>query len=71
MENYHSYDMLATIDTPVKIHLPTAITIACSHHQQIIHKHFNPNNKSITGRAYANLLQNPLIQTMNSTVLIP
>jgi hypothetical protein len=55
MGNYHSYAMLATIDTPVKIRLPTTITIAGSHHQQIIHIQFNPHNIIILGRAYANL----------------
>jgi hypothetical protein len=28
-----AYAMLATIDTPIKIRLPTTITIAGSHHQ--------------------------------------
>ena len=32
MSNYRSYAMLATIDTPIKIRLPTTITIASSHH---------------------------------------
>jgi hypothetical protein len=34
MANYNSYAMLATTDTPVKIRLPTSITIAGSHHQK-------------------------------------
>ena len=63
--------MLATTYTPVKIRLPTSITIAGSHHQQIIYIQFNPHNKSIMGRAYTSLLHNPLTQTMNPTVPIP
>ena len=63
MENYHSYAMLTITDTPVKIRLPTSITIAGSYHQQIINIQFNPHNISIMGRAYANLFQNPLAQT--------
>ena len=71
MANYYSYAMLATLDILVKIGLPTTITIAGSHHQQIVHIQLNPHNKSILGRAYTNLFQNPLAQTMNSTVSIP
>ena len=55
VENYHSYAMLAATDTPVKICLPTTITIAGSHHQQIVHIRFNPHIISIMGRAYTNL----------------
>ncbi len=65
MANYPSYAMLATIDIPVRIRLPTTIIIACSHHQQIVHIQFNSQNKSILGRAYTNLFQNPLTRTMN------
>ena len=32
-----AYAMPATIETPIKVRIPTAITIAGSHHQQIIH----------------------------------
>jgi len=68
VENYHSYAMLATIDTPAIVRLPISITIAGSHHQHIIYIQFKPHNKSIMGRAYTNLFQNPLTQT---TVPIP
>jgi len=63
--------MLATIDTPAKICLSTALTIGGSHHQQIVHIQLNPHNRSIMGRAYMNLFQNPLTQTMNPSVPIP
>ena len=63
--------MMATMDTPVKIRLPTTITIASPHHQQIVHIQLNPHNRSILGRAYANIFQNSLTQTMNLTVPIP
>jgi hypothetical protein len=66
-----AYTMLATIDTPIKIRLPTTITIAGSQHQQIVHIQLNPHNKSILGRAYLGLFQTPLTQSMNSTITIP
>jgi hypothetical protein len=69
--NYHSYAMLATTDTPVKIRLSTSITIAGSHHQQIIYIQFNLHNRSILERAYTSLFQNPLTQTMNPTTPSP
>ena len=59
LANPQAYAMLATIDTPIKIRLPTTITIACSHHQQIAHIQLNPHNRSIVGRAYLALFQNP------------
>ncbi len=66
MANPHTYAMITTIDTPVKIRLPTTINIAGSHHQQIVHIQFNPHNRNIFDRAYAGLFQNPLSQNMNS-----
>jgi hypothetical protein len=66
-----AYAMLATIETPIKIRLPTTITIAGSHHQQIVHIQLNPHNISILGRAYLGLFQNPLTQTMNPTITMP
>ncbi len=71
MANPHTYAMITTTDTPVKIRLPTIITIVGSHHYQIIHIQFNPHNSSILGRTYAGLLQNPLTQHMNPEVPIP
>jgi hypothetical protein len=47
--------MLATLDSPIKIRLPTTITIAGSHHQQIVHIQVNPHKRSILGRAYMGL----------------
>jgi hypothetical protein len=67
----HAYAMLATIDTQIKIRLPTTITIAGSHHQQIVHIQFNPHNRSILGRAYLGLFQNPLTQAINPEVTMP
>jgi hypothetical protein len=64
-----AYAMLATIDTPIKIRLPTTITIAGSHHQQIIHIQLNPHNRSILGRAYLGLFQNPHTQSLHATPL--
>jgi hypothetical protein len=46
----HAYAMLATIGTKIKIRLLTTITIACTHHQQIVHIHLNSHNRSILGR---------------------
>jgi hypothetical protein len=66
-----AYAMLATIDTPIKIRIPTTITIAGSHHQQIIHIHLSPHNKSILGRAYLSLFENPHTQSMHPTITIP
>ena len=63
--------MLATIDTPIKIRIPTTITIAGSQHQQIVHIQPNPHNRSILGRTYAGLFQTPLTQTTNPTIPIP
>jgi len=67
----HTYAMISTMDTPIEIRLPTTITIAGSHHLQIAHIQLNPHKRSIMGRAYACLFQNPLTQNMNSTVPIP
>ena len=66
-----AYAMLATLDSPIKIRLPTTITIAGSHHQQIVHIQVNPHNRSILGRAYLGLFQNPLTQTLNPEVPMP
>jgi hypothetical protein len=63
--------MMAIIDTPVQDRIPTTITIAGSHHQQIIHIQLNPHDKSILGKAYLGLFQNPLTQSMHPTVTIP
>ena len=71
MANPHTYAMITTIDTSIKIRLPTTITIAGSHHQQIAHVQLNPYNRSIMGRAYTCLFQNPLAQNMNSAVPFP
>jgi hypothetical protein len=60
-----AYAMLATIDTPIKIRIPTTITIAGSQHQQIIHIQLNPHNRNILGRAYLGLFQNPHTQSMH------
>jgi hypothetical protein len=69
--NPHTYAMISTMDTPVKIRLPTTISIVGSHHQQIVHIQLNPHNRSILGRAYVGLFQNPLTQSMNPSVPIP
>jgi hypothetical protein len=66
-----AYAMLATLDSPIKIRLPTTITIAGSHHQQIVHIQLNPHNRSILGRAYLGLFQNPLTQTLNPDISMP
>jgi hypothetical protein len=71
VENYHSHAMLATTDAPIKIYLPTSIIIAGSHHQQIVYIQFNPIDRSILGRAYTNLFQTTLTQTMDPTIPIP
>jgi len=71
MANPHTYAMISTMGTPVKIRLPTTLTIASSHHQQIVHIQLNPHNRIIMGSAYAGLFQNPLIQSMNPSVPIP
>ncbi len=63
--------MLATIDTPAKVRLPATVTIAGSHHQQIVHIQFNPHNKSTLCRAYTYFFQNPLTQIMNPAVPTP
>ncbi len=59
LANPQAYVMIATIDTPIKIILPTTITIAGSHQQKIVHIQLIPHNKSILGSAYASLYQNP------------
>jgi hypothetical protein len=66
-----AYAMLATIDTPIKVRIPTTITIAGSHHQQIIHIQLNLHNRSILERAYLGLFQNPHTQSLHPTVTIP
>ncbi len=71
MADPHTYAMITTMDTPVKIRLPTTITIAGSHHQQIVHIQLNPHNHIILDMAYTSLFQNPLTQHMNPTVPIP
>ena len=63
--------MLATIDTPIKIQIPTTITIAGSQHQQIVHIQLNPHNISILERAYLGLFQNPHTQSLHPTATIP
>jgi len=55
LETYEEYAMVATIETPIKIRLPTTITIAGSHHQQVVHIQLNPHKRSILGRAYLGL----------------
>jgi len=60
-----AYAMLATIDTPIKIRIPTTITIAGSQHRQIIHIQLNPHNKSTLGRVYLGLFQNPHTQSLH------
>ena len=64
-----AYAMLDTIDTPIKIRLPTTITIAGSQHQQIIHIQLNPHNRSILGRAYLGLFQNPHTQSLHPVTI--
>ena len=71
MENHHAYAIIATMDTPIKIKLPTTITIDGSNHQQIFHLQHNPQYRSVLGRANTSLFQNPLIQNMNPSVPIP
>jgi len=71
LAHLQAYAMMATIDTQIKIKLPTTITIAGSHHRQIVHIHLNPHNRSILGRAYLGMFQNPLTQSMNPTITIP
>jgi hypothetical protein len=61
---------LATLDTTIKVKLPTTITIAGSHHQQIAHIQFNPHNRSILSGPYTNLYLNPLTQTINPALSI-
>ncbi len=68
--NPHTHAMITTIDTPVKIILPITITIAGSHHHQIVHIQFNPHIRNILDMAYACLFQNPLTKKINSTVPI-
>ena len=63
--------MLATIDTPIKIRIPTTSTIAKSQHQKIVHIQLNPYNKSILGRAYLGLFQNTHTQSLHPTATIP
>jgi len=58
MASPHTYAMISTMDTPVKIRLPTTITIVGSYHQQIVHIQLNPHNRSIMGRSYAGLFKN-------------
>jgi hypothetical protein len=71
LDHPQSYAMLATIETTIKIRLPTTIIIAGSHHQQIVHMRLNPHNRSILGRAYLGLFQNPLTHTTNPALTIP
>jgi hypothetical protein len=71
MASPHTYAMISTMDTPIKIRLPTTITIAGSHHQQIVHIQLNAHNRSIMGKAYAALFHIPLAQSMNPSVPIP
>ena len=63
--------MMATIDTPIKIWIPTTITIVGSHHQQIVHIQLNPHNRRILGRAYLGLFQNLNTQSVHPTITIP
>ncbi len=63
--------MLAIIDTPIKIRLPTTITISGSHHQQIVHIQLNPHNRSILRRAYLGLFQNPHIKSLHPDTPLP
>ena len=64
-----AYAMLATIDTPIKVRIPTTITIACSQHQQILHIQLNYHNKSILGRAYVGLFQTPHTQSLHPVTM--
>jgi len=45
MADPNTYAMMATLDTPIKVKLPTTITISDSPHQQIANIKFNPHNK--------------------------
>jgi hypothetical protein len=71
MEDPEAYAMLATFDVPIKIRLPTTITISGSHHQQIVYIQLSPHSRSILGIAYTYLYQNPLTQTTDLTMPIP
>ena len=70
LSNINAYAMLATLHTQVKVKLPTTVTIAGAHHQQILHIHLNPHKRSIMSRAYLSLFQNPFTQSMNTLVPI-
>jgi hypothetical protein len=67
----NAYSMLAILDTLIKIYLPTTIPFAGLHHQQMPHIHFNPHKRSILERAYTNIYQPPMAQTINPIILIP
>jgi len=47
MASHHTYAMITTMDTAMKMRLPTPITIACFHHRQIVHIQLNPHNPNI------------------------
>jgi hypothetical protein len=66
-----AYAMLATVETPIKIRIPTTITIAGSQHQQIIHIQLNPHNISILDRAFLGLFQIPHTQSLQPTIIMP
>jgi hypothetical protein len=67
----HTYALLTTLDGPVKVKLQTTITIAGSHHQQIVQLNLNPHSRSILGRAYCSLFQNNLTQAIQPNIPLP
>jgi hypothetical protein len=64
-----AYAMLDTIDTPIKISIPTTITIAYSQHQQILHIQLDLHKRSILGRAYLGLFPNPHTQSLHPVTM--
>ena len=54
---------------PVNQYSPSVI--AGAQHQQIVHIQLNPHNRSILGRAYLGLFQNPHTQSLHPNLTIP
>jgi len=71
MASPHTHAMITTMDIQVKIRLSTVITIAGSHHRQIVHIQLNFHNRSILSRAYKRFFQNLFTQNIDSTIPIP
>ena len=60
-----TYAVLATLDSPLRIPLPTYVTIRGQPFNQMVNINLIPHNHSLLGRQYSQLLTDPNIIHLN------